>query len=373
MLSIFSRKPTEEVALTISARTFFKVLLLILVTLLILTVIQRTLPAFTLVIIAFFLALALNAPVSWVAKHLPGKLRNNRSWATSLAFLIVVAVLAGFIVNVVPPVVRDTETFLTSAPATLQDLRGRYSDLNDFIVRYHLQGQVQQLSNELGGRLQSGTEAAFMAVTGVANSLFSMLLVLVMTFMMLVEGPVWVEFLGELLPEPRRRHTEKLARDMYQAVRGYINGQLLLAVIAAVLILPGFIIFNVPYPFALMGLVFIAGLVPLVGHTVGALIVSFIALFHSPWSALGILIYYILYQQVETYLIQPRIQSSKTSLSPLLILISLLVGAAFAGLLGALLAIPLVACLRIWLVDYLEARYDLDAAVPGSTTKKAAS
>lgn len=372
MLSLFSRRPSEEVALTISARTFFKVLLLILVTIFILTVVQRTLPAFTLIVIAFFLALALNAPVSWVSRHLPGKLRNNRSLATALAFLIVVAILVGFIVSVVPPVIRDTETFIARAPTTLQDLRGRYSDVNDFIIRYHLQGQVQQLSNELSSRLQSSTEAAFTAVTSIANSLFSMLLTLVLTFMMLAEGPIWIDFLSELVPEHRRKHVEKLTRDMYRAVRGYVNGQLLLAVIAAVLILPGFIIFNVPYPFALMGLVFIAGLIPLVGHTFGALIVSFIALFHSPWSALGILIYYILYQQVETYLIQPRIQSNRTSLSPLLILISLLVGASFAGLLGGLLAIPLVACLRIWLVDYLDARYDLDTAVPGSTTKKAA-
>lgn len=372
MLSLFSRKPTEEVALTISARTFFKVLLLILVTLLVLAVVQRTLPAFTLVVIAFFLALALNAPVSWVARRLPGKLRNNRSLATALAFLIVVAILVAFIVSVVPPVVRDMETFISTVPTTVQSLRGHYADLNSFIVRYHLQGQAQQLSNEIAGRVQSSTAGAFTAATGVANSLFSMLLVLVLTFMMLVEGPIWVEFLSQLVPDHRRSHIGKLCRDMYSAVRGYVNGQLLLAVIAAVLILPGFLIFHVSYPYALMGLVFICGLIPLVGHTIGALIVSFIALFHSPWSALGILIYYILYQQVETYLIQPRIQSSKTNLSPLLILISLLVGAAFAGLLGALLAIPLVACLRIWLVDYLESRYDLDTTIPGSTTKKAA-
>jgi predicted PurR-regulated permease PerM len=372
MLSLFSRKPSEEVSLTISARTFFKVLLLILVTVFVLTVIQRTLPAFTLVIIAFFLALALNAPVSWVARHLPGRLHNNRQLATALAFLIVVGILVGFIVSVVPPVFRDTQTFLTSAPTTLQDLQNRYSNVSDFVVRYHLEGQIQQLSNELGSRLQSGTSAVFGAVTGVANSLFSMLLVLVMTFMMLIEGPVWVEFLSQLIPQHKRSRVERLTRDMYQAVRGYINGQLLLAVIASLLVLPGFVIFDVPYPFALMGLVFICGLIPLVGHTFGALIVSFIALFHSPLSALGILIYYILYQQVETYLIQPRIQSSKTNLSPLLILISLLVGASFAGLLGGLLAIPLVACLRIWLADYLETRYDLDAPLPGSTTRKAA-
>lgn len=373
MLSLFSHSKTpEEVSLTISARTFFKVLLLIMVTLLLLTVIQRTMYAFTIVIIAFFLALALNAPVSWVGKHLPGKLRNSRSLATALAFLIVVAIVATFLAAVVPPVIRETESFISNAPATLQDLRSHYGDLNDLIVRYHLQGQVDQFTSDLSSRLQSGTSAAIDAVASVLNSLFSTLLVLVLTFMMLVEGPIWIGFLNDLTPERNRKHIEKLRSDMYRAVRGYINGQLLLAVIASVMVLPGLLIFHVSYPFALMGLVFICGLIPLVGHTFGAIIVSIIALFHSPLSAIGILIYYILYQQVETYLIQPRIQSNKTNLSPLLILVSLLVGAAFAGLLGGLIAIPLVACLRIWVVDYLESRYDIDATIPGSTTNKAA-
>jgi len=372
MLSLFSRKPHEEVALTISARTFFKVLLLILVTMFLLSVIERTVYAFTIIIIAFFLALALNAPVSWGAKHLPGKLRNSRSLATALSFLAVVAVLAIFLVSVVPPVVRETESFVATVPNTVQDLRSRYSDVNRFIVQYHLQSQVEQLSSEISSRLQSSTSAAFNAVTSILNSLFSMLMVLVLTFMMLVEGPVWIEFLRDLVPKHHREHIERLRKDMYRAVRGYINGQLLLAVIASVFILPGLLIFHVSYPFALMGLVFICGLVPMVGHTIGALIVSFIALFHSPLSALGILIYYILYQQIETYLVQPRIQSSNTNLSPLLILISLLVGVSFGGLLGGLVAIPLVACLRIWVVDYLESRTVIDAVIPGSTTNKAA-
>ena len=373
MFSLLNRRTKEELAITISARTFFKVLLLIMATLLLLTLVQRTVYALTLILVAFFLALALNTPVSWVGRHMPGRLRDSRSFATALAYLIVVAILAVFLILVVPPIVRETQSFISSAPARVNDLRNQYSELNKFIVRYHLQDQVQQLTDDITSRLRSSTSSALSAVTGVLNSLFSLFMILVLTFMMLVEGPIWVSFLRELFPEHNRRHAEKLTQDMYRAVRGYVNGQVLLAVIAALMILPGLLIFHVSYPFALMGLVFICGLIPMVGHTIGAIIVSFIALFHSPFSALGILIYYILYQQIETYLIQPRIQSSNTNLSPLLILMSLLVGIAFGGIVGGLVAIPLVACLRIWVADYLERRYDMGATIPGSTTKKAAN
>lgn len=356
MISLFSRKAEQEVALTITARTFVKVLLLILATYLLLSMLRQTVYALTLILIAFFLAIALNAPVSWLAGHAPGKLRNNRSLATALAFLLVIAVLAGFLVSVTPSIVHETQSFIANAPNTIQQLRTQYHGVNDFIVRYHLQGQVDQLTNEVTNRLRGSASGAFLAVTGFFSSLVAIITVLVLTFMMLVEGPMWMAFLRQLVPHNQREHVRRVVNDMYRAVRGYVNGQVLLALIASVFILPGLLIFHVNYPFALMGLVFICGLIPMVGHIIGALVVSFIALFHSPLSAAGILAYYILYQQVETYLVQPRVQSNTTNLSPLLVLLSLTVGLSFGGLLGGLVAIPFVACVRVWVLDYLESR-----------------
>ena len=372
MLPFFSRSShVQEVSLTISARTFIKVVLLVVATMLLLSVLRNTTYALTLIVIALILALALNGPVSLVARHLPGRLRNSRSSATALAFLIVIAILAAFLISVVPPTVRQIEAFISTAPDTLQHLRVQYANVNDVIVRYHLQGQVDELSNEVTGRLRSSTAGAFTAITSLLNSFISVMTVLVLTFMMLVEGPQWIKLFEDLTPHAHREHVRQLRHDMYRAVRGYVNGQVTLALIASVLVLPGLLIFHVGYPFALMALVFVAGLVPMVGHTIAALIIAFIALFHSPLSAIGILIYYFLYQQVENYLIQPRLQASVTNLSPLLVLISLVVGVSFAGLLGGLVAIPLAACLRVWMLDYIREHYHLGAvALSGSTDEK---
>jgi predicted PurR-regulated permease PerM len=103
-------------------------------------------------------------------------------------------------------------------------------------------------------------------------------------------------------------------------------------------------------------IVFICGLIPLVGHTIGAVLVSTAALFQSPWTALIILIYYITYQQLENYLIQPKIQANATNMSPLLVFSAVIIGVSLNGLLGGLLAIPVAGCIRVIVLDYLNSR-----------------
>ena len=115
------------------------------------------------------------------------------------------------------------------------------------------------------------------------------------------------------------------------------------------------------YPFALVGVIFVCGLIPLVGHTIGAVIVSAVALLHSPLTALIVLGYYILYQQIENYLIQPRIQANSTNMSPLLIFIAVVVGVSFGGIIGGLFAIPIAGCIRIIALEYLRSQRIIDS------------
>src|SRR5690606_34847208 len=107
------------------------------------------------------------------------------------------------------------------------------------------------------------------------------------------------------------------------------------------------------YPFALVVVVFICGLIPMVGHTIGAVLVSLVALFTSPVAALVVFVYYILYQQIENYAIQPKVQANSTDMSPLLVFSSVVIGVSFSGILGGLVAIPVAGCLRILVLDYL--------------------
>jgi predicted PurR-regulated permease PerM len=180
--------------------------------------------------------------------------------------------------------------------------------------------------------------------------------------MMLIEGPRWKRLLLDIVPDEQQPRVKLLAHDMYRVVKGYVNGQVVLALIAALALLPALLLLHVPYPAALVVIVFICGLIPMVGHTIGAAIVTLVALFESPWSALFILAYYILYQQIENYIIQPRVQANTTNMSPLLVFSAVIVGVSLGGLLGGLVAIPVAGCIRIVLLDYLRSKKIIEPA-----------
>jgi predicted PurR-regulated permease PerM len=350
----------KELALTISTRTTVKVVISIVGTIIFLAALNRAQHALLLIFTSAFLALALNAPVSAIAHRLPGKARGSRSLSTTISLLIVLLVIGGFLSMLIPPIVKQTQSLIATAPQIIHDVHNDNGELGSFVKRYHLESQVDKFSGQLSARLKNAGGSAVSSAAHVGSSIFSVLTILALTFMMLVEGPHWVKLGLELTPARKRTRVKNVANDMYKVVKGYVNGQVLLAAIASLMLLPGLFIFGVHNPFALLGVVFICGLIPMVGHTLGAVIVTTVALFTSPLSALGILTYYILYQQIENYLIQPRVQANSTNMSPLLVFASVVIGVSFSGLFGGLVAIPIAGCLRILVLDQLHTRNLLD-------------
>lgn len=345
---------TNKIEITISNRTILRVIAMVVVAGLFVAALHKAVHALVLIFTAVFLALALNAPVHWISEHLPGKKRGSRTLATTISFLLVVVFLAGFLASIVPPLVRQTSNFLHATPDLVNDLRSDDTSLGKFVRRYNLEDQTDKLSHQLQDRVGNIGNGALTTAGKVSSSIFAALTVLVLTFMMLIEGPHWLEFGSQFVPQKDRPRAKRLAADMYRVIKGYVNGQVLLAALASVLVLVPLLILGVSYPVALMVIVFICGLIPMVGHTIGAVIVSTVALFQSPVTAIIVLAWYILYQQIENYVIQPRIQANSTDMPPLMVFISVLVGVSFGGLLGGLVAIPVAGCMRIVLLDYLQ-------------------
>jgi predicted PurR-regulated permease PerM len=353
----------KEIALSISTRTTVKVVISIVGTIIFLAALRRAQHALLLIFTASFLALALNAPVSAIARRLPGKAQGSRVLGTTVSLVIVLLVIGGFLSMLIPPIVKQSQSLIATAPQLVRDIHNENGDLGAFVKRYHLESQVDKFSDQLTSRIKNAGGSAVSSAAHVGNSIFSVLTILALTFMMLVEGPHWIKLGLELTPARKRERVKNILGDMYRVVKGYVNGQVLLAAIASLMLLPGLLIFGVSNPFALLGVVFICGLIPMVGHTLGAIIVTFVALFTSPLSALGILAYYILYQQIENYLIQPRVQANSTNMSPLLVFASVVIGVSFSGLFGGLVAIPIAGCLRILVLDQLHTRNLLDKPV----------
>lgn len=361
MFGFHSSKNSHKVEVTVSNRTVVRVLLLTLLSFIGLLAVRQAAHALVLIFTAFFLALALNAPVRWLSDRIPGKRKGSRVVGTALAYVFIIGILAAFLASIVPPLVRQTNTFISAAPHLIEEVRSQDGPIGEIVRKYHLQKQVDNLSGQLSDRLKNASGYAFDTAKGVGSSIFSVLTILVLTFMMLIEGPRWLKLLERFMPREHHPRIEALAADMYKVVKGYVNGQVTLAIIAALMLLPALLILHVSYPAALVVVVFICGLIPMVGHTIGAIIVTTVALFHSLPAALIILGYYILYQQIENYIIQPRIQANSTNMSPLLVFASVIIGVNFGGLFGGLVAIPAAGCVRILVLDYMRSKHLIDS------------
>ena len=324
--------------------------------------IYQTRSALLLLAISLFLALALNPPVSLISKRLPG---NSRVGATAIAYLIVLTFIGGFFVLVVPPVIEQSAKFANSVPGLIDDFAERKFIFDDFIEQYGLRDAVDQavenaksqatdVAANLGNTLVGGATAAF---SGLANMIF----VLVLTFLMLIEGPAWLRRLWGVYDDQERLDKHKaLVSQMYKVVTGFVNGQLIIATIAAVctivFVLTMKILFDLPANLAvpLAVIIFLTDMIPMVGSTIGAILVALVLLFNAPVVALIFVIYFVVYQQVENNFISPAIQSKSVELSALLILSAVLIGLTLGGLFGGIIAIPIAGCLRVLFMYYLE-------------------
>lgn len=353
-----------EKTISITTETVLKTLSLTVLFLLLLKFIGSVTHQLTLIGVSAFLALALNPAVTWITLRLKSK---SRTRATGFAYLLVLAVLIGFLMLVVPPLIRQTTDFVRDIPETVENFKTQDSAVARFVRRNNLDEQLDRWSQDLSKRTGDLVDPALDTASRALGTMVSIITVLVLTFMMLIEGPVWFNRFLSLQTADKREHRRKLAQRMYRVVTGYVNGQVLIAGIAASFSLVALLIGNAIFDasvnaIALAGITFIFALIPLIGNILGSAIIVLMTLFVSAPFALMIAVYFLVYQQIENITIQPYIQSRGNQLTPLTVFIAAILGAGFGGLLGALAAIPLAGILRILLEEYFGKRLpDLSA------------
>ena len=351
-----------KVKVDIDTKVFIRLVLVVLGFGLAILAIYKSRGALTLIAISLFLALALNPPVSKISRQLPG---NSRVGATAIAYLVVLLLLGGFLVLVVPPVIEQSAKFANTVPDLIDEAYSNRYIFDDFIQRYDLgetvdnavesaKAQAASVAANLGNTLVSGFGTL---LGGVANLLF----ILVLTFLMLIEGPAWMAKAWGLYDDSERLERHRaLVHRMYRIVTGFVNGQLAVAGVAAVasliVLLTLSVTIDLPANLAvpLAAIVFIFSMIPMIGATVGAVLVGLVLLFNSPMAALIFIVYFVIYQQIENNFISPTIQSKSVEISALIILIAILIGINLGGLLGGVIAIPVAGCLRVLFLDQLE-------------------
>ncbi len=343
-----------RVKATIDTQTIIRVMLVaggFIIALLLLWALKQ---ALVLIVLSFFLALALNPPVSFLAERMP---RDSRALGTGAAYLIVLFIIGLFVYMAVPPLVSDSRELIERLPTYIDELREEEGFIADAINEYDLDTEARELVNSITSRLGNSDGPILNSIGRITSSLISLITVLVLTFLMLIEGPMWLNLFWSVYPDDKEERHRKVAQKMYHVVTGYVNGQLLVALTAGVtsmvfMILIARIDAQTAVPLA--GIVGLSGLVPLIGTTLGSAVVIIIALLNSVGAAVAMLIFFIVYQQVENNAIQPFIQSKTIDMSPLLVLTSVIVGFTAGGILGGLVSIPVAGMLRVLIVHYFE-------------------
>jgi predicted PurR-regulated permease PerM len=349
-------KPEKSISIT--TETIAKTIFLTVAAVLLLNFISQVTHQLTLIAVSAFFAIALNPAVNWLYRRLKSK---SRIRATGIAYLIVLTVLVSFLALVVPPLVKQTTDFIKDIPATIDEFRRQDSAIARAVRRYDLDEQLVNLRNDFSSRVDDLTGPVFSTASRIGGTLVSIITVLVLTFMMLTEGPLWYERIMALQPEGKRKRRKEMAIKMYRVITGYVNGQVLIAAIAAgfaliTLLIASTLTDSSVNAVALAGIVFLFGLIPLIGNILAAAIVVLFSLFASSALAIIMAIYFLLYQQIENITLQPYIQSRGNQLTPLTVFAAALLGVGFGGILGALAAIPIAGCIRVLLEDKLQQR-----------------
>jgi predicted PurR-regulated permease PerM len=321
----------------------------------------------TWVAIALFLALALNPLVDWLQRH--GVRR--RGLAAAVAFGSAIVVIAGLGALFIPTLISEVNDFADAVPGYVQDITEGRGRLGFLQTEYQIVDRVEE-AVERGGASQilGGAGTAIDVTRSILTIVVATITIVVMTFFMLLEGPRWIERFYALLPEDSQPRWRAVGWRIYHTVGGFVSGALLIALIAGVSSGIMLSVVGVPYAIALALLVALLDLIPLAGATLAAVVVTTVAFLSSSITVgIVVLVFFVVYQQVENHVLYPIVYSRTVALSPLAILIAVLIGASLAGILGALGAIPIAGAIQVILGDMLERRRArVAAAAPGEPT-----
>jgi predicted PurR-regulated permease PerM len=293
--------------------------------------------------VAGFLAVGLDPAVSWVQK----RLGLRRGQAVTIILLLFVLTIVGFLAAVVPPLVRQVALFATNLPDYLDQLAERNERIAEFINSRDLANRLR----EAASNLPSMISGSFGSVIGVAGSVFATifngLTVIVLTIYFSLNLQSIREGTFKLVPRSKRNRVQELADPVLTKIGGYIAGNITISIIAGILAFIFLIIAGVPFPVALALWVAIADLIPMVGATLGAIPAVLVAFFVSLPVGIATLVYFIVYQQFENYVVAPRVMTKAVDLSPAAVLLSALIGGALLGVVGVLMAIPFAAGMKL--------------------------
>ncbi len=312
-------------------------------------------------LVALFFAVSLDPAVRWLTRRGLG-----RGTAVTIIFVLVLAVVVAFLVSIIPPLVSQFQTLATDLPRYLDQLSRRSREFRVLNRQLDVSRQLQSLVSTLPSRLGTGLLGFTSRVFG---ALFSGLTVLVLTIYFMADLPRLQAGLVRLMPRARRARSAEVVGLVVGKVGDYMIGNILISVVAGIASYLAFLVIHVPFAIPLAILVAFTDLIPMVGATLGAVACVAVAAFAaSIWpTAVLAAAFFVAYQQLENYLIAPRILRSTVDISAAAVLLAGLVGATVLGLVGALMAIPVAAAMKVLYAQRVAAEAAGPATPPADT------
>jgi predicted PurR-regulated permease PerM len=289
-----------------------------------------------LIVVALFLAVGLNPVVEALTRR-----GMRRGLAIAIVFVAVIGAFVGFGFAVLPPVIEQTQAFVKELPNYLDDLRGNRT-IRQFDNDYHVieKAKAYVTGPDLGQRVFGGLLGVGRIVL---NAVFSAFSLLIMTLYFLAALPSMKRQAYQLVPASRRERVTLLTDEILVRIGGFVSGALTVAFIAAITSYVFLLILGLPYALALAVFVGLFDLIPLVGATIAAIVVSSLGFIDSLPVGVACVIFYVAYQQFENYVIYPRVMRRAVDVPAPVTVVAVLIGGALLGVTGALLAIPIAA------------------------------
>jgi predicted PurR-regulated permease PerM len=343
----------EERLVRFRPRAVLVVLGIILAAVVMIEIVQVARGVLVWIFIAIFLALALNPAVEWLLER--GVRR--RGLAVAMADVGALLSIAALGASFVPILIDQVNSFVEALPDYVEELTRGEGRLGFLEREYQITERVREVVEEGGASGVLGLSDTALAITkGVLTAVVATVTIAFLTLFMLLEGPAWVERFYSLLPAESQPRWRAVGHDVYRTIGGYVSGNLTISLIAGIVSTLVLLVLGVPYAVALGLLVALLDLIPLAGATIAAVIVTTVGFLDATTSGIVLLVFFVVYQQLENHVLQPVVYGRTVQLSPLAVLIAVLIGAELAGVIGALAAIPVAGTIQVVFVDWLAHR-----------------
>ncbi|CCH87321.1 conserved membrane protein of unknown function [Modestobacter italicus] len=340
-----SSLPAPRVQPPVPTRTILATIGLLLTTALLLYVVLETRQVLTWCVVGAFFAVALAPVVGWVQRTVfRGK---RRSLATLLVVLVAFVLFAALITAFAVPLAQEGTKVAGQLPGLVDDARNGRGPVGDLLERTNALQWVQDNQQRISDFASGLTTPAAGVLGGIATGVTGLVTVIVLAYLMVLEGPKIVDGTLALFAPATSTRIRRVATDCARSVTGYLSGNLLISVVCGVLTYVVLLIAGVPFAGLIALFVGIADLIPLVGATIGGVVAVLAGFLHSVPAGIAVLVFFLLYQQLENHLLQPLVFARTVKVNPLTVIVAILVGVELVGVLGALLAIPVASIIQV--------------------------